>query len=160
MPTLHDHLQGRLQHTRRDLDEALDNIGDLSLDYSPSPGMNTISDLLCELLATERQIQDEILGKKQENYAALIDQYTRDTAAAYRELLHATRAETNRIIDSLSKEKLNSEVPLNGDWWQFTCQPTAPLHEVIRTISTHEWYHTAQLVTYLWASGKNPRDWS
>ncbi|MEZ5163328.1 MAG: DinB family protein [Fimbriimonadaceae bacterium] len=159
MPSLHDHLKGRLQHTRRDLDEVLDNIGDLSLDYSPSPGMNTIGDLLCELVSTERQFQDEILGKKQEKYSELEKQSKRESTSEYRELLHATRAETNRIIDSLTIEELENEVPLKGDWWQFTSQPTAPLHEVIRTISTHEWYHTGQLVTYLWATGNDPRKW-
>ncbi|MCB0826297.1 MAG: DinB family protein [Armatimonadetes bacterium] len=159
MPSLHDHLKGRLQHTRRDLDEVLDNIGDLSLDYSPSPGMNTIGDLLCELVATECQFQDEILGNKQKKYSDLEKQGKRGTAGEYRELLHATRAETNRIIDSLTTAELEREVPLKGDWWQFTSQPSAPLHEVIRTISTHEWYHTGQLVTYLWASGNDPRKW-
>ena len=30
------------------------------------------------------------------------------------------------------------------------------MHEVLRNIAAHEWYHTGQLVSYLWTRGEDP----
>ena len=36
---------------------------------------------------------------------------------------------------------------------------TPPISEVLRSIATHESYHTGQLITYLWMRGDNPYEW-
>ena len=62
-------------------------------------------------------------------------------------------------MDSLSESELQSPVKFPTDWWEGLLQPELPMHECFRTIAYHEWYHTGQLVSYLWSRGDDPYDW-
>jgi len=41
-------------------------------------------------------------------------------------------------------------------WWEALRLTEGPRSEVLRNIASHEWYHTGQLIIYLWMRGDNP----
>ena len=76
-----------------------------------------------------------------------------------KEVLAETRQSTLQYLDSLSEKDLEVPVKFPTDWWEGLGLPELPLHEVLRNIAAHEWYHTGQLVSYLWSNGDDPYKW-
>lgn len=73
--------------------------------------------------------------------------------------LRSLRVETFTYIDSLSEAELEELVSCPDRWWEALRLTACPRSEVLRNIATHKWYHTAQLITYLWMRGDNPNKW-
>ena len=76
-----------------------------------------------------------------------------------RDVLKEARLATLAFLDSLSEEDLEASVRFPTDWWEGLGLPELPLHEVLRNIAMHEWYHTGQLYSYLWSTGDDPDKW-
>jgi len=73
--------------------------------------------------------------------------------------LAGLRGKTYEYIDSLSEAQVDELVANPEGWWEGLRQRECPRSEILRNIAAHEWYHTAQLITYLWIQGDNPNDW-
>ena len=79
--------------------------------------------------------------------------------AGIKEVLAETRKATVKYLDSLSDQDLEMPVKFPTDWWEGLGLAELPLHEVFRNVAMHEWYHTGQLVSYLWSRGDDPYSW-
>lgn len=151
-------LKSRLAYVRRDLDEAVSRLKDDDLDWAPAQGMRTIGGQLHEIVATE--LQDIALFKGETaRFDEIAKGAKRGTLAEYKELLAATRGELIALIETLNEADLARLVQVDPRWFESFGNSEVPLAEAIRSVAMHEWYHTAQLVSYLWAKGDNPYDW-
>lgn len=153
---MHDLLKARFAMVRKDFDQAFGRIKDADLTWAPSPGMPTIGDLLFEISRKEIEAQawlrtglwpDDEEGE------------TPATVAGWRALFDSVRATTYAYIDSHSEEDMEANVSNPEGWWEALRIPECPKSEIFRNIAAHEWYHTAQLTTYLWIRGDNPNAW-
>ncbi|MBS1712143.1 MAG: DinB family protein [Armatimonadetes bacterium] len=151
-------LKSRLAYVRRDLDEAVSRLTDEDMGWAPAEGMRTIGGQLHEIAATE--LQDIALFRGETTrFDEIAKGAKRGTLAEYKELLAATRGELIALIDSLSEADLAKPLQVDPRWFESFGNSEVPLAEAIRSVAMHEWYHTAQLVSYLWAKGDNPYDW-
>ncbi len=159
MLTLPDLLKARFNQTGKDLQQVLIRLSDDDLNWSATPGMRTIRGLLLEIADKEREVvkwiqvgiwPDDDPSTFDENNAAL------DEIKGH---LADLRKATFAYIDSLDDAGLNRLIQPPGIWWEALRMPKCPVHEILRNISAHEWYHTGQLVTYLWSRGDNPESW-
>lgn len=82
-----------------------------------------------------------------------------DSIDGMRVVLAEMRQETLAYIDSLSESELETHVAFEGRWWEALRQQAMQRSEAIRSIAAHEWYHTGQLVSYLWSRGDDPYKW-
>ncbi|MEX2242250.1 MAG: DinB family protein [Fimbriimonadaceae bacterium] len=82
-----------------------------------------------------------------------------DSLAGLKEVLRTVRAGTLEFLGSLSEEELATPAPFPERWFESLRLPSVPLSEAFRSIAQHEWYHTGQLVSYLWARGDDPYKW-
>jgi uncharacterized damage-inducible protein DinB len=154
-----DALKARLSCARQDLEGVLKRLDDSDLLWSPREGMRTIANQLLEIANKEK----ETLGWTQTGVWPDDDPdaFDLDTATLeeIKAVMEALRVETYRYIDSLSDAELEQPVPNPDRWIEALRIANCPLSEVLRNIATHEWYHTGQLITYLWMRGDNPYDW-
>ncbi|MEZ0326023.1 MAG: DinB family protein [Fimbriimonas sp.] len=160
MPTLHQLLIGRLDTARADLEEVIGRLKDEMLPWAPTEGMRTIKGQLEEIGATELQIMVSVREQRALSYK---EASTFAGSASTVEELHRSldeiRAETLAYLNSLSVADLEAPTSFPIDWFESLGLPETPLHEAFRSLAQHEWYHTGQLVSYLWARGDDPYKW-
>lgn len=159
-PTLHDLLKGRFAIVRKDLDEIISRLADTDLDWAPGPGMRTVRGQLIEIAATERQILTWVRDHRQMpiEEAETFESDT-TTLAGLGDALSKVRTDTLAYIDGQSQDELQALQSFPPGWWEALGLAEVPKSEALRSIAAHEWYHTGQLVSYLWARGDNPYSW-
>lgn len=152
-------LKANLACARQDLDEVCARLGDADLPWSPREGMPTIADLLLEIANKEKEtlgwIQTGVWPDEGPDAFAVQSAALEEIKAT----MAALRVETCRYIDSLRDTELEQPIPNPNRWREALRMTDCPLSEVLRNIAAHEWYHTGQLITYLWLRGDNPDDW-
>lgn len=157
--TSHKFLVARLAMTRQDLDQVLARLTDADTTWAPREGMKTVGDLLLEIANKDR----EIIGwlKNSEWPDDEPDPFDAGTAtlAEMKAGLASTRKDSLAYIDSLPEDRLDDVISLPERWWEALRLLECPVSEMLRNISAHEWYHTGQLVTYLWSRGDDPETW-
>lgn len=156
---LHELLSARLKNVRRDLEEALDQALVFPLTTAPGPGVRTLEGQIQEIIATESNAQDLIRGHPLRDYATLETGAKRASWSEYRDLLDRAREETEAILRSFSLGDLENEVDVPRGFSESLGLRSVPRAEIFRSIAAHEWYHTGQIVTTLWAAGRDPYDW-
>lgn len=145
---------------RRNLDEAIGRVRPEMIGWAPSQGMKTIGDLLIEISGAELQVVAVLKGQPEigdEDVKRLVGDP--GSLAAILGFLRSVRTETLEYLDSLTEEDLAAEVDLKG-WHESIGLETVPRGEILRSVAQHEAYHTGQLVSYLWASGDDPYQWT
>jgi len=159
MAETRDYLKARFASVRRDLEQVLDRLTDQDLPWHPREGMHTIGDLLLEIANKEKEALGWVqTGTWPDDGPDAFDLSTA-TLAEIRAAMVALRQETYHYIDSLDNTELEWLIPNPNRWYEALRITECPLSEVLRTIATHESYHTAQLITYLWLRGDNPNEW-
>lgn len=159
MTNVKELLKARFACARQDLESVLDKLDDSDLPWLPREGMRTIAGQLLEIANKEK----ETLGWVQTGTWPDDEPDAFEIQSATLEDIRATlamlRQETYAYIDSLSSPQLEQIIP-NPDHWNEALRITdCPLSEVLRSIATHELYHTGQLIIYLWMRGDNPYEW-
>lgn len=156
---VHHWIKARLAVTRSDLDQVVTRLADSDMRWAPAPGMKTVAGLLLEIADKDR----EIVGWLRDGAWPDDDPPAFDPEAATLveavEGLRTTRRQTWDYVDSLSDEEIDEVLDLPELWWESLRLPRCPRSEMLRNISAHEWYHTGQLVTYLWSRSENPETW-
>ena len=160
METIHGYLKAHFAFVRQDLERVLSRLCDGDLPWVPAPGMPTIVGLLLEIANKER----ETLGWLQAGAWPDDDPDSFDVDSAtlvdIRTVLDSQRSTTYAFIDSFSEAQLHELIPNPERWWEGMRLTECPRIDVLRNIAAHEWYHTAQLTTYLWAKGDDPSTWA
>jgi uncharacterized damage-inducible protein DinB len=152
------HLAARLAYVRSDLRETLEGLKDGDLDYAPVAGMRTIRGQLIEIIATELDIISSHLGHQPPMTYKAAEEYIgqQTTLDGLLQELDQVRGYTLYLLEIADEEWLNETVVTNPQWMEGMGLNAVPRAEVFRTIALHEWYHTGQLVSYLWAKGRDP----
>ncbi len=155
-----DILKARFAIVRRDLDRVLSHLTDETFTWAPREGMRTVKGQLFEIVGKEIELLVWARAGGQGEWVEIEDFGGRETTReGWLEVLKDTRKSTLDYLDSLSENDLEAPVRFPTDWWEGLGLPELPLHEIFRTIAMHEWYHTAQLVSYLWWKGDDPYKW-
>lgn len=157
--TLRELLTGRLATIRLDLDEALDHAEGIDLEWAPTEGMRTLGGQILEIAATEDQFLQNLRTGSTEPYAETEARLQRANLAEYRQVLREVREATLEYLNSSSAEELEAEMAIPDGWWEGLGLPSVPRAEIVRSLAAHEWYHTGQIVSYLWFAGRNPYEW-
>lgn len=129
------------------------------LAWAPAEGMRTVSGQLVEIIEVEAQLVPVLRDGKQlsdPELEAMIGD--KSSLERLKTVLTEVRDRTLAELESLSDEQLAEEVDLPqwyGAFWPKLC----PLGEHFRNVAEHEFYHTGQLISYMWARGDNPYDW-
>ena len=136
------------------MNSALGRLKPELLDWAPAPGMRTISGQLVELIAVEALLAPWLKeGRKltdAEVDAIVGDPQNLDTLL---NALTKVRKSTLDCLNSFSDKEL-AEAPTSIEQWFGTLwAPGMPRSEHFLNIAEHEYYHTAQLITYLWCNG-------
>ena len=153
-------LKARFAIVRRDLDRVLAHLTEEMLPWAPREGMPTIQGLLFEIAGKEVELLAYARAGGQEEWLEVENYGGREaTLQGMKDVLKEARQATLGYLDSLSEKDLESSIHFPTDWWEGLGQPELPLYEVFRNIAMHEWYHTGQLVSYLWARGDDPYTW-
>lgn len=159
MQTLQELLKARFAMVRQDLEEVLDRLTDADLRYAPRIGMRTVAGQLIEIANKEKEALGWIrAGVWPDGEPDAFDPETADLATM-RAALNKLRADTFAYIDSQSEAQLCEPISCPERWWEALRLTSCPKNEVLRNIAAHEWYHTGQLVTYLWMRGDDPDTW-
>jgi len=160
MHSLHDLVLGRLATVRKDLDAVLARLDDGMLDWAPREGMRTVRGQLVEIGATEIQDQHLLRGHTHVEYPEAEAQLgDASTVEALRQGLKKVRHGTVVMIEAWSEDDLAEEIAVPHGWFESLGLHEVPRAEIFRSIALHEWYHTGQLVSYLWARGDDPYKW-
>ena len=157
LPTTHELLRARFAYVRRHLDQALAAVTNDLLAWAPVEGMRTIEGQLFEILGKEIELLTYAKAGGKEEWVEM-DEFQIAMIEGWRTLLSETRQRTLAYLDSLSEVDLNTLILFPDGWWEGLYLPAIPLHEIFRSIAAHEWYHTGQLVSYMWSRGGNPYD--
>ena len=153
-------LKARFAIVRRDLDRVFAQLTDEMLPWAPTEGMRTVQGQLFEIVCKEIELLSYAKGWGREGWVEVEEFGGREKSIeGYKEVFAETRRETLAYLDSLSESGLEAPVQFPTDWWEGCGLPEMPLHEVFRTIAMHEWYHTGQLVSYLWSRSDDPYKW-
>jgi len=159
MTAEHEFLKARFAYVRQDLEGVLQRLDDSDLTWKPAEGMPSIADLLLEIANKEKEtipwLQTGVWPDGGPDAFDLESATLEDIKAAFATL----RPQTYAYIDSLSQAELDELVQSPERWWEALRLTACPRSEVIRNIAVHEWYHTGQLITYLWIRGDNPNNW-
>lgn len=154
IPTQRELIVARFARFRRSLDEVLANLSDDFLDWAPQKGMRTVREQLFEIAGKEVELLGYAKERGQSEWVEVESFGPREESiAGWKEILAEIRTDTLAYIDSLADDELEAIVAFGEDWWEGLGLRQAPLHEVLRNIAAHEWYHTGQLYTYLWIRG-------
>lgn len=159
MTDLQQRLTNRLELVREDLNEAIGRLGSFDMNWAPREGMRTVGGQLKEIAVTEHQIYTWLATGHQVSYKELDQLFERATLAEYIELLDQTREDTMVYLRSKTDEELRTPIKMPEGWFESLKMAEVPPSEVIRSIAQHEWYHTGQLVSYLWMHGDDPYEW-
>jgi len=158
MLTLADLLKARFASVRQDLRKALDRLQEEDLDWAPKEGMPAIRGLLLEIANKEVEVLGWVAtGVWPDDYDGAFGENA--SLALIHSRLEEIRAETLLLIDSLGEAGLRRPISPPERWWEALRLPECPFDEILRNIAAHEWYHTGQIVTYLWIRGDNPEAW-
>lgn len=158
MSDLHDLLKARFASVRQDLCQALDRLREEDLDWAPREGMATIRGLLLEIANKEVETLGWVeTGVWPDEYEGAFPDDA--SLATVRVRLDEIRTGSLALIDSLDEAGLRRTVANPEGWWEGLRIGECPFDEILRNVAAHEWYHTAQLVTYLWARGDDPAAW-
>jgi len=153
-------LKARFNLVRRDLNRVLDRLTDELLQWAPREGMRTVGGQLFEIAGKEIELLNWMKQKGEGEWVEVEEYGGRENSVdGWKSVFQEARKETLSYMDSLSESELQSPVKFPTDWWEGLLQPELPMHECFRTIAYHEWYHTGQLVSYLWSRGDDPYDW-
>lgn len=153
-------IEARLAIVRKDLEEVLSRLSDTDLPWAPAPGMRTIGGQLLEIAGTERQLIGFLRDSRRLSFEEAEDfGPQKETLSGLREILESVRGETLEYVHSLSETAMAAAVSLPEGWWEGLDLPEVPRGEALRGIAHHEWYHTGQLVSYLWTRGDDPYTW-
>lgn len=153
----HDLLKARFLTIRRDLDEVVDRIPPDALAWAPAEGMRTLGGQLFEIVSAEIQLLTLLREDRWVEDEAVADRIgDLDDLNAFRKVLVDVRGETLAYLDRLTPEELTEEVEYGGGWLGSLGLPTVPRAEVFLNVAEHEWYHVAQITSYLWARGVDP----
>jgi len=159
MQTLHDLLKARFAMASQDLDRVLNRLTDTDLPWAPIEGMRTVAGQLLEIANKEKEglvwLRE---GVWPDGGPDAFDPETA-TLEKIKVALKSLRADTFAYIDSLSEAELGELMRSPERWWEALRLEQCPKSEVLRNIAAHEWYHTGQLITYLWLRGDNPYKW-
>lgn len=160
MPTLHEALKARFSMVRRDLDRVLGRYTEDDYHWAPTEGMRTVHGQLFEIVGKEVELLDYAKKGGKEGWIEIEEYGEREkTLAGMREVLAEYRKATFEFIDSQTESDLEKPVSFPTDWWEGMGLSEMPMHEVLRTLAMHEWYHTGQLYSYLWSRGDDPYKW-
>lgn len=158
MPTLHELLNARLAMARQDLWGLLDHLTDADVDWAPKEGMRTIGGQLYEISGKETEIIAWLqTGSWPDPEHDPFDM--KASLAHMKAVLEANRVATLTYLDSLTEDQLRETHPVPERWWEGLRIRECPRDEIIRNIAVHEWYHTGQMVSYLWMRGDDPYEW-
>jgi uncharacterized damage-inducible protein DinB len=159
VPGTHDLLKARFAHVRRDLDRVLDKLVEADMRWAPALGMRTVAGQLVEIADKERETLAWVqTGIWPDDEPPSFAEET-VTLAEARSALARLREATYTFIDGLSEAELERTVANPDGWYEALGLNQCPLSEVLRTVAAHEWYHTGQLVMYLWSRGEDPYAW-
>ena len=159
MAAVHKFIKARFSFVRQDLDEVLARLKDSDLLWSPAEGMRTIADQLLEIANKEKEVLVWLqVGTWLDDGDDAFD-LSSATVDGIRVTLSSLRVQTFAYIDSLTEAQLDELVPCAEGWWEALRLTACPRGEILRNIAAHEWYHTGQLLTYLWMRGDDPNAW-
>lgn len=159
MAEARDFLKARFASVRQDLDQVLRRLTDADLSWAPREGMRTIAGQLLEIANKEKEALGWVqTGVWPDDGPDAFDSETA-TLEDIRSAMAALRIATYDYIDSLSNTELEQPIPNPNRWYEALRVTDCPLSEVLRSIATHESYHTGQLVIYLWLRGDHPYEW-
>jgi uncharacterized damage-inducible protein DinB len=157
---MREFLIARFATVRRNLDRVLNHLTEDLIDWAPGEGMPTIGASLFEIVGKEIELLSYAKAGGRYEWVEVEDFGGREkTLVGLRSVLEATRQETLNYVHSLTDDDLESTVQFPTDWWEGLGLAELPLHEVIRNVAMHEWYHTGQLTSYLWSRGDDPTAW-
>ncbi|MGC4046956.1 MAG: DinB family protein [Armatimonas sp.] len=152
-------LKARFAYARKNLEAVLNRLQDSDLSWTPREDMPTIADLLLEIANKNKETPVWVqTGVWPDDDPDSFDIATA-TVADIRATLSALQSQTYAYMDSLSEEELERPIANPNHWGEALGLPECPLSEVLRGIAQHEYYHTGQLITYLWLRGDNPNEW-
>lgn len=152
-------LKARFAFVRQDLDEVLARLNDSDLDWSPVRGMPTVDGLLLEIANKEKETIAWLQTGNWPDDEPDAFELEEATISNIKLTLASLRSATYAYIDSFSEAGLAQLIQCPERWWEALRLAECPRSEILRNIAVHEWYHTGQLVTYLWLRGDNPNDW-
>lgn len=159
MAAVHELLKARFAFVRQDLEDVLGRLKDVDLPWRPAKGMPTIADLLLEIANKEKEALVWIqVGTWPDDGPDAFDAESA-TLEDIKATMATLREQTYAYIDSQSEDQLEELVRSPERWWEALRLAACPRSEVLRNIANHEWYHTGQLVTYLWLRGDDPNAW-
>lgn len=158
--TTKDLLTARFAIVRRDLDRTLAHLTEEMFDWAPREGMRTVGGLLFEIAGKEVELLQYAKAGGREEWVEVENYGGREkTLEGMKDVLTEARQSTLAYLDSLSDQNLEMPVKFPTDWWEGLGLAELPLHEVFRSIVMHEWYHTGQLISYLWSRADDPYTW-
>lgn len=157
--TTRDFIQARMAFTREDLNRVLTRLADEDMLWAPREGMNTIGALLCEIARKDMEIVGWLRNGEWPDDEPDPFDATSATLEQARSGLEQTRINTIAYLDSLTDEQVDEIIVVPEPWWETLRLVECPRSEMLRNASAHEWYHTGQLVTYLWLRGDDPGQW-
>ena len=153
-------LKARFALVRRDLDRVLSHLTQEMFTWAPSEGMRTVGGLLFEIAGKEVELLAYAKAGGREEWVEVENYGGREKSlSGMKDVLNEIRQATLSYLDTLSDQDLEMPVKFPTDWWEGLGLSELPLHEVFRNIAMHEWYHTGQLVSYLWSKGDDPDKW-
>ena len=159
MAGIRECLKARFVSARQDLEAVLCRLGEPDLPWSPREGMHTIAGQLLEIANKEKETLGWVRsGVWPDDGPDAFDVQTA-TVEDMRAAMAALRLETYQYIDSLDDAQLEQPLPNPERWVEALRLADCPLNEVLGSIATHEYYHTGQLIVYLWMRGDNPDEW-
>lgn len=143
---------------RQDLDQVLARFTDADVSWSPGQGARTVGGQLFEIVGKE---VETLLWIQQGEWPEEVSPFdpNSSTIAEMRTVLGSIREETFTYLDSQSEADLRRMIPCPDGWWEALRLTECPQDEILRNIAMHEWYHTGQLVSYLWIRGDDPYSW-
>ncbi|HLK15330.1 MAG TPA: DinB family protein [Fimbriimonadaceae bacterium] len=159
MADVHQLLKARFAMVRQDLDEAIERFSEDQFGWAPAAGMRTVGGQLLEIADKDRETVIWMkTGIWPDDEPPSFDLETSSFGHA-RSALESIRAKTLAYLDSMTAAELEMPVFSPERWHEALRLTECPRSEVLRNIAAHEWYHTAQLVTYRWLLGDDPELW-
>ena len=153
-------VRARLDHVRRWLDSVVKRLTPEMMEWAPVDGMRTIAAQLVEIVSIEMctliWLKEGRLPAESEEGELIGDQHSLENL---RQKLIMARQATLDYLDSLSDEELSDELPSGKQWYGTMWLPVMARAEHFLNIAEHEFYHTGQLISYLWARGDDPYKW-
>lgn len=156
MPSTHYLLRARFGTIRKQLDRVLDRFSEEEFSWSPGEGLKTVGEQLLEIADKDRESVIWIkTGVWPDDDPPSFDP-DQTTLSQARVRLGEIREETLAFLSTMTESELKLPVFSPEKWLEALGLSECPRSEVLRNIAAHEWYHTAQLVTYRLLKGD---DW-